>query len=94
MELKISAAKAKQGFENVLNRVASGGDEYVIERGGRAVAALVPVERLKQVRKAARLRLLEILKRNQEANRFAAPTETERLVNEAVAHARASRRDS
>ncbi|MCA1826647.1 MAG: type II toxin-antitoxin system Phd/YefM family antitoxin [Myxococcales bacterium] len=40
----------------MLNRVAPRHDEFVIERKGKPLAALVPVERLEQMLGARRLR--------------------------------------
>ena len=39
---------------DMLNRVALRHDEFIIERKGKALAALVPVERLDQMRRFAR----------------------------------------
>jgi hypothetical protein len=47
----------------MLNRVALRHDEFVIERKCKALAALVPVERLEQMRRFARQRALEFLER-------------------------------
>lgn len=46
-----------------MNRVALRQDEFVIERRGKAVAAVVPVEVLDALRQAAKLRFTEILSR-------------------------------
>ena len=39
---------------DMLNQVALRRDEFVIERKGKALAALVPIERLEQMRRFAR----------------------------------------
>ena len=49
----------------MLNRVALRHDELVIERKGKPLAALVPVERLEQMRRFARQHALEFLERQQ-----------------------------
>ena len=46
---------------DLLNRVALRHDEFVIERKGRPLAALVPVERLEQMRRFARAHAREFL---------------------------------
>jgi len=48
---------------DMLNRVALRHDEFVIERKGKPLAALVPVERLEQMRRFARQHALEFLER-------------------------------
>jgi len=45
----------------MLNRVALRHDEFVIERKGKPLAALVPVGRLQQMRRFARRHALEFL---------------------------------
>jgi prevent-host-death family protein len=50
--VKVEATAARNAFSDILNKVAYGRDRVVIERRGKVVAALVPVEDL---------RLLELL---------------------------------
>jgi len=45
----------------MLNRVALRHDEFIIERKGKALAALVPVERLEQMRRFARRHALDVM---------------------------------
>jgi hypothetical protein len=45
----------------MLNRVALRHDEFIIERKGKPLAALVPVERLEQMRRFARRHALEFI---------------------------------
>jgi hypothetical protein len=49
----------------MLNRVALRHDEFIIERKGKALAALVPVERLEQMRRFARRHALEFMDQQQ-----------------------------
>ena len=46
---------------DMLNRVALRHDEFVIERKGKALAALVPVERLEQMRRFAQRHAIDVL---------------------------------
>jgi prevent-host-death family protein len=48
---------------DLLNRVALRRDEFIIERKGKPLAALMPVERLEQIRGYARRHALEFLER-------------------------------
>jgi prevent-host-death family protein len=49
--------EVRQRIGDMLNRVALRHDEFIIERKGKALAALVPVERLEQMREFARRQL-------------------------------------
>jgi prevent-host-death family protein len=46
---------------DMLNRVALRQDEFIIERKGKPLAALVPVERLEQMRRFARRHALDFM---------------------------------
>jgi len=50
---------------DMLNRVALRHDEFIIERKGKPLAALVPVERLEQMRRFARRHALEFMEQQQ-----------------------------
>ena len=54
MAEKVSTIDVRQRVGDMLNRVALRRDEFVIERKGKALAALVPIERLEQMRRFAR----------------------------------------
>ena len=58
---RVSTIDVRQRIGDLLNRVALHHDEFVIERKGKPLAALVPVERLEQMRRFARRRALELL---------------------------------
>jgi len=44
MESHITSTVAARNFSDILNRVAYRGESFVVERGGRAVCRIVPVE--------------------------------------------------
>ena len=50
MSERVSTLEVRQRLGDMLNRVALRHDEFVIERKGKPLAALVPVERLEQMR--------------------------------------------
>ena len=54
MAEKVSTIDVRQRIGDMLNRVSLRRDEFVIERKGKALAALVPIERLEQMRRFAR----------------------------------------
>ena len=61
MPEKVSTIDVRQRIGDMLNRVALRHDEFVIERKGKPLAALVPVERLEQMRRFARRHALDFL---------------------------------
>ena len=61
MSEKVSTIDVRQRIGDLLNRVALRRDEFIIERKGKALAALVPVQRLEQMRQFARTQALEFL---------------------------------
>ena len=63
MAEKVSTMDVRARIGDMLNRVALRHDEFVIERKGKPLAALVPVERLEQMRRFARQHALEFLER-------------------------------
>ena len=58
---KVSTLEVRQRIGDLLNRVALRHDEFIIERKGKPLAALVPVERLEQMRRFARRHGLDIM---------------------------------
>jgi prevent-host-death family protein len=45
--VKVEATKARSGFSDLLNTVKYGPDRVIIERRGKGVAAVVPIEDLR-----------------------------------------------
>ncbi len=60
---KVSTMEVRQRIGDMLNRVALRHDEFIIERKCKPLAALVPVERLEQMRRFARRHALDVLER-------------------------------
>ena len=61
MSEKVSTLDVRQRIGDMLNRVALRHDEFIIERKGKPLAALVPVERLEQMRRFARRHALDVM---------------------------------
>lgn len=59
MSETVSTIDVRQRIGDMLNRLGLRHDEFVIARKGKALAALVPVERLEQMRRFARRRALD-----------------------------------
>ncbi|HEV8240679.1 MAG TPA: type II toxin-antitoxin system prevent-host-death family antitoxin [Thermoanaerobaculia bacterium] len=63
MAEKVSTMAVRARIGDMLNRVALRHDEFIIERKGKPLAALVPIERLDQMRQFARRHAREFLGR-------------------------------
>lgn len=63
MAKRITATAAAREFSDVLDRVEHGGDEFVIERHGRAVATIGPVIPARRARWSDLLAVLDALPR-------------------------------
>lgn len=59
----VSTMDVRARIGDMLNRVALRHDEFIIERKGKPLAALVPVERIEQMRRFARQHALEFFER-------------------------------
>ncbi|MBA4348796.1 MAG: hypothetical protein C0415_02265 [Thermodesulfovibrio sp.] len=47
---KISAMKARQNLGQVMNEVALKEDEYIVERAGKPLVAIIPIDQYKRLR--------------------------------------------
>jgi len=61
MTVKVSTIDVRQRIGDMLNRIVLRNDEFIIERKGKPLAALVPVGRLEQMRRFARRQGLDFL---------------------------------
>lgn len=86
MPEKVSTMDVRQRIGDMLNRVSLRHDEFIIERKGKPLAALVPVERLEQMRRFARTQTLDFLERQK--GRELTDAQAEALALEAQAWAR------
>lgn len=87
--ITVSTMQVRKSIGDILNRVALRGDEYLVERKGKALAVVMPVEKAESIRRAARLRLGEWLTRPNAAKTDA---EAMTLANAARRAARVSKR--
>ena len=89
MSEKVSTIDVRHRIGDLLNRVALRNDEFIIERKGKPLAALVGVQRLEQMRQFARRHALELMeKKNSSSLSDSRATE---LAREAKQWARKSR---
>lgn len=91
MKETITTIEVRQRLGDLLNRVDLRHDQFIIERKGRPLAALVPVEKLEQMDRAARLFLLETLQRQKGASSLS-QAKADLLADEAKHRQRTSRR--
>ena len=49
MVKKISAVKARQNLGQVMNEVALRGDNYIVERAGKPLVAIIPIEKYEEL---------------------------------------------
>src|SRR5262249_40202295 len=68
MTEKVSTIDVRQRIGDMLNRVSLRHDEFIIERKGKALAALVPVERLEQMRRFARTQAINFLEQQKRSH--------------------------
>src|SRR5262249_3831343 len=70
----------RERLGDYLNRVALRHDQFIIERKGKPLAAMVPVEKLEELERAARESLLESLRSRKQSP---PQSEADRLADEA-----------
>jgi prevent-host-death family protein len=80
---KVNALTARKNLGQLLERVYYQGDQYVIERAGRAMAAVIPVWQLKEQRER-RERFFGMIEAVGKNTKKARPGMIEREVREAV----------
>jgi len=90
MTHEVSTLDVRQRLGDLLNRVALRHDEYVIARKGQPLAALVPVQKLEQMRRIARRHGLAFLE-EQEGGKLS-PAAAMSLAIEAQNWARVSKK--
>jgi len=89
--ITVSTMEVRRSMGDILNRVSLRGDEYLVERKGKPLAVLMPVEKAESIRRVARLRLRDWLSRPNAAKTDA---EAMTVASEARSAARMSKRGS
>jgi PHD/YefM family antitoxin component YafN of YafNO toxin-antitoxin module len=88
MAEKITTMEVRERLGDYLNRVALRHDQFIIERKGKALAAMVPVEKLIELERVARERLLSMPR----PRRAILQADADRLANEAKHDSRKRKR--
>jgi prevent-host-death family protein len=91
MKETVTTIDVRQRLGDILNRVDLRHDQFIIERKGKPLAALVPVEKLDQMDRAARFHLLEILERQKGISSLS-QADADQLADEAKHRQRKARR--
>lgn len=96
MTIFIGARDLRQKFAEILGKVGFGGDVAVVERSGKPMAAIIPIEMYQQLvaEREARFQIIEKIQNAQEARPL---EEIEQDLNAAIKRVRggknAARRD-
>jgi prevent-host-death family protein len=87
MTIFIGARDLRQKFAEILGKVGFGGDVAVVERSGKPMAAIIPIEMYQQLvaERQARFQIVEKIQNAQEARSL---EEIEQDVNAVIKRAR------
>jgi len=85
----VSTLEVRKRLGDILDRVALRHDQFIIERKGRPLAAVVPVEKLERLERAARTQLLNAMK---DRSGTLSQKEADLLADEAKHRTRARKR--
>jgi prevent-host-death family protein len=83
----ISALKARQNLGQVMNEVALKGDDYIIERAGKPLVAVIPMEKYQSLQKDLDefFKSLDMMRRDIKKENS---ERIDKLINESVQFAR------
>ncbi len=93
MEKTINALKARQNLGEILEGVYYKGDQYIVERAGKPMAAVVPISQYLQW-KERRERFFTMIDEAREKNKTVAPDVIEAEVEEAISQTRAAKSEA
>ena len=84
---KINAVKARQNLGSIMNEVALKEDDYIIERAGKPLVAVIPIEkyrRFEREEQVAQKNFFEMVDKMREEVKDVDPQELEATISEAV----------
>lgn len=64
MATTISTLDIRKSLGDLLNKVSIRNDEYIVERKGQPLAAIIPILKLRTMERAARIQITEILSKS------------------------------
>jgi prevent-host-death family protein len=91
MVKRLSALQARQNLGQIMNEVSIKGDDYIIERAGKPLVAIVSMEKYRMIQEE-RENALAALNEVWDKMRGEDPNKIERAIEEAVKAARNSNR--
>ncbi len=83
MQKKISAMKARQNLGQIMNEVAIRGDDYIIERAGKPLVAIIDMEKYQRLEKE-RQEALQAVRSIWSKMEGADAGEVEEIIGEAI----------
>lgn len=83
MQKTISAMKARQNLGQVMNEVALRGDDYIVERAGKPLVAIIPIEKYQKLQQD-REAFSGLLREFQESVKDVDPQELNEAIEEGV----------
>ena len=92
---KITAIKARQNLGQLMNEVAIKEDDYIIERAGKPLVAVIPIEKYKRFEgeeQQAREQFFKMVDQIRERTKDVDPKIIDEAISEAVAAAKESER--
>ncbi len=93
MAKHISAREARNKFADLMGSVHYGGEEVIVERSGRPMAAVIPVEMYERLVSERRSRL-EVIDEIRSSLPDVSPEEIEKDVSRAIEKVRKARAES
>ena len=88
MEKTIGAYEARRRFGQLIEEAFYRRDHFIVERSGRPMAVIVPIEDYQKWQRLAKARIFGMLEQVWERNADIPPEELERDVEEALANLR------
>jgi prevent-host-death family protein len=86
---KVSAVKARQNLGQIINEVSIRNDEYLVERAGRPMVAIISMDKYRQLQET-RDEVFKALDRIWAKTKGADQAKTEKLIADAVKSVRSA----
>ena len=84
MSLKVvTALKARRIFGTIMNAVSFGNDQYIVERKGKPMVAIIPIKKFKQMDRA-RQRFFSNMSKISDSFTIEAPDKLDDILEEAT----------
>ena len=90
MAIRVSAREARNKFADIMGSVRYGGEEIIVERSGRPIAALIPVDTYEKLVAERRIRF-EVVDQIRSSLPTVASDEIEKDVAQAIHSLRTAR---